>query len=166
MSRRDLPDVVMRFDSLRRSHETFDPLPPTKTPRGLADTASPYRSVLRDLQASRDAGAATPRTPGSANKARRLTRSSTSSRYPSSSCPGNACLCVDLQKICPHSGKRYSLRRPGGQALESKARPPPFQSSVVGMVSDLRDQTIKGEHRTPSKGALPFEITMSARLQA
>ena len=57
--------------------------------------------------------------------------------------------CFDLKDKF-HSSKRYGCRLPDGQGLESKAKPPPFQSSVVGMVSDLRDQTIKGS-RTSSK---------------
>jgi hypothetical protein len=40
-------------------------------------------------------------------------------------------------------GKQPGLP-PGGGDLESKAMPPPFQSSVVSMVSDLRDKTLHG----------------------
>jgi hypothetical protein len=79
MARQDLPDVVMRFDGLRRSHECFDPLPPTRTPRGMADNASPYRSGLGQLRELQGSGTSTPRTPASGNKMRRLTRPSTAS---------------------------------------------------------------------------------------
>ncbi len=81
MMARDIPEVVMRFDGLRRS--CFDPLPPqTKTPRIIGDRASPYHAApyigigLRE-QLHKE-GASTPRTGASGNKVRRLTRPSTS----------------------------------------------------------------------------------------
>ena len=160
---RDKTEVVMRFDRLRRS--CFDPLPPQiKTPRIIGDRASPYHAApyvsgLREM--------CTPRTGTSGNKVRRLTRPSTSgsARCPASSRENPPLLfllfvmravaltgpeCRQAQQAARPPGRRRRPRAQGHAAevvadLERKDMPPPFQSSVVSMVADLRDKTLTGE---------------------
>jgi hypothetical protein len=140
----------MGFERLRRS--CFDPLPPqTKTPRIIGDRASPYHAApyvsgLREM--------CTPRTGASGNKVRRLTRPSTSG---SARCPArsrqppppllivcNAHRGADRPRVPGRPSKRLGLQADGDD-LERKGMPPPFQSSVVSMVADLRDKTLTGE---------------------